>query len=219
MNGNIRVADDASIFGLDRLVGFNDLRLAGDNNPPGGWDLYIAPDGRIGHRFIYGNSNFTIRNTGHTYAFVVEKADGTTLLAVQDDGRLAAAGLRNIGDFRNMQWNQSTGEIGWDTSSHRYKENITPLEDDFARVLSLQPKTYTRIGGDPNRWEIGYLAEEVHDLGLHRLVEYDLQGRPDGVNYEKMVLYLNEVIKQQQARIAALEQRVSELEARKPSQR
>ncbi len=83
----------------------------------------------------------------------------------------------------------------------------------------MQPKTYTRIGGDPNRWEIGYLAEEVHDLGLHRLVEYDLQGRPDGVNYEKMVLYLNEVIKQQQARIAALERRVSELEARKPSQR
>ncbi len=35
------------------------------------------------------------------------------------------------------------------------------------------------------------LREEVHDMGLHRLVEYDLQGRPDGVNYEQMVLYLN----------------------------
>lgn len=44
--GNIRLADDSSIFGLDRLVGFNDLRFYGDAT--GGPDLYITPDGSIG---------------------------------------------------------------------------------------------------------------------------------------------------------------------------
>jgi hypothetical protein len=219
VNGDIRVADDASIFGLNRIVGFNDLRLAGDDNPPGSTDLYIGSDGKIGHRFTYNNVNFTIQNAGFERALLVERADGGNLFFVNDNGTLFALFVRNIGDHRNMQWNQSTGEIGWDTSSRRYKENITPLEDDFAQILFLEPRTYTRIGDDSKRWEIGYIAEEVYDLGLHRLVEYDLEGRPDGVNYEKMVLYLNEVIKQQQARIAALEQRLEQLEARKTNQK
>lgn len=46
VNGSIRVADDASIFGLDQIVGFNDLRLAGD--PTGGIDLFISGAGDVG---------------------------------------------------------------------------------------------------------------------------------------------------------------------------
>ncbi len=217
--GNLRLRDDADIFGLDRMVGFNDLRLAGDDDPAGITDLIITSDGRIGHRVSYSNSNFNITNAGHQFVLTVERADGRNILQVLDDGRLYVGGIRNIGDFRNMQWNQGTGEVGWDTSSRRYKENIAPLEDDYLKILHLEPKTYTRIGGEPDRWEIGYIAEEVHELGLTRLVEYDLAGRPDGVNYEKMVLYLNEVIKRQQGRIAELEKRIEQLEkSRRQSQ-
>ena len=46
VNGNIRLADDRSIFGLDHQVGFNDLRLYGDAN--GGPDVYIAANGNVG---------------------------------------------------------------------------------------------------------------------------------------------------------------------------
>ncbi len=46
VNGNIRLADDGDIFGLDQLVGYNDLRFYGDAN--GDPDLYIAPDGKVG---------------------------------------------------------------------------------------------------------------------------------------------------------------------------
>lgn len=210
--GNLRLRNDADIFGLDRMVGFNDLRLAGDDDPAGTTDLIITSDGRVGHRVSYSNSNFNITNAGYEFVLTVERADGRNILQVLDNGRLYVGGIRNIGDFRNMQWNQSTGEVGWDTSSRRYKENIAPLEDDYLKILHLEPKTYTRIGGEPDRWEIGYIAEEVHELGLTRLVEYDLEGRPDGVNYEKMVLYLNEVIKRQQGRIAELEKRIEQLE-------
>jgi hypothetical protein len=210
--GNLRLQDNADIYGLNRLVGSNVLRLAGDNTPMGGADLVITSDGRVGHRVSYSNTNFSITNAGFEFALTVERADGRNLFQVLDDGRLYAVGIRNIGDFRNMQWNQNTGEIGWDTSSRRYKENIAPLDDDFLKILHLEPKTYTRLGGEPDRWEIGYIAEEVHELGLTRLVEYDLEGRPDGVNYEKMVLYLNELVKRQQLRIAELEKRIEQLE-------
>ncbi|GIV10454.1 MAG: hypothetical protein KatS3mg019_2545 [Fimbriimonadales bacterium] len=46
VNGNIRLADDRSIFGLDSLVGYNDLKLYGDST--GGPDVYIAPSGNVG---------------------------------------------------------------------------------------------------------------------------------------------------------------------------
>jgi hypothetical protein len=46
LNGNIRLADDSSILGPDRLVGFNDLRLFGDAS--GGPDLFISPGGNVG---------------------------------------------------------------------------------------------------------------------------------------------------------------------------
>lgn len=214
VDGNIQVANTSDIVGLNRVVGSSALKLAGDNDPEDGWDLYIRNDGIVGHRHFYPNVNFNIRNNGYSFVFNVENDSGSPLFNIQGDGVVRAAAIRNIGDHRNMQYNDATKEIGWDTSSRRYKTNITLLEDDFLKILLLEPKTYTRLQGEPNRWEIGYIAEELHDLGLTRLVEFDPQGRPDGVNYEKMVLYLNEVIKRQQAEIKRQNDRTTELEKR-----
>ncbi|GIV07483.1 MAG: hypothetical protein KatS3mg017_0685 [Fimbriimonadales bacterium] len=69
VNGNIRLADDRSIFGLDSLVGFNDLKLYGDST--GGPDVYIAPSGNVGigtsspsvRLHVNGTAFFTQGNT------------------------------------------------------------------------------------------------------------------------------------------------------------
>ncbi|GIV19366.1 MAG: hypothetical protein KatS3mg023_1117 [Armatimonadota bacterium] len=45
VNGNIRLADDRSLFGLDSLVGYNDLKLSGDANRNQG--IVIYPDGDV----------------------------------------------------------------------------------------------------------------------------------------------------------------------------
>ncbi len=118
------------------------------------------------------------------------------------------------GDKRNLQWDIDTGQIFQDTSSRRYKENITPLADDFSKLLQAEPKTYTRPG-NPEQWEIGYIAEDIDALGLKPLVMYDQQGRPDSLNYEKMVLYLAEIAKSQQKEIDALKAQVAALTAGK----
>lgn len=116
-------------------------------------------------------------------------------------------------DKRNVQWDPTTGQLYQAVSSRRYKDNITPLQDDFKKLLLAEPKTYT-YKSCPGIWEIGYIAEEIDALGLKWLVDYDNQGQPDALKYEKMVLYLNEIAKDQQEQLDAKDARIGDLERR-----
>lgn len=112
------------------------------------------------------------------------------------------------GDYHNLQIT-GNGQIYVDTSTRRHKENIKPLHADFERLLDAQPVTYTRPGR-PDRWEIGYVAEDMHDLGLTHLVQYDDEGNPSNYNYEKSLLYLVEIAKTQRKQIAEQSGRLAE---------
>lgn len=133
--------------------------------------------------------------------------DGTTFterLRFSPQGHLFVPGI-TYDDKHNMQYDPNTGRFYYDNSSRRYKENITPLEDDFELILKAQPKTYTRPD-DPNSWEVGYIAEEMDSLGLTKLVSFDTEGIPDGFNYEKMILYVNEILKVHHSEFAQLKE-------------
>jgi septal ring factor EnvC (AmiA/AmiB activator) len=54
--------------------------------------------------------------------------------------------------------------------------------------------------------DIGFIAEELDALGLQNLVLYNDYGQPDGVMYDRTVIYLIPILREQQQRIAALEQ-------------
>jgi subtilisin-like proprotein convertase family protein len=93
VNGNIRVADDADIFGLDQLVGFNDLRFSGDNVD--GPDIVIAADGRIGYGATnpYSNGTHYFKGRGTDFPLQVDQSDGSPIFRVDSDGN---AGFPNI---------------------------------------------------------------------------------------------------------------------------
>ena len=131
-------------------------------------------------------------------------------LEITQSGRLYTNenGLRDIGDKKNMQYNSTTGEIGYDNSSRRYKINIQTLKDDWFKILEARPVRYTRPDS-PDYWEYGYVAEEIDSIGLTNLVGYDAEGIPDDVKYDRMVLYQNEILRIQQSRIDQLEKLVA----------
>lgn len=52
---------------------------------------------------------------------------------------------------------------------------------------------------------LGLIAEDVHALGLTELVEYDDQGRPDAVHYDRLALYLLPMVQELWARVRDLE--------------
>jgi hypothetical protein len=83
------------------------------------------------------------------------------------------------------------------TSSARYKRD---------KVLSLEPIVYCSLASadDPNRIFWGFIAEQADEV-LPALVAYDLEGAPDGFQYERVVVGLLSVVKRLEARVAALE--------------
>jgi hypothetical protein len=172
---------------------------------PGGRDNFVA--GGTAYAFAAGRR----AHANHTGTFVwadSTAADfastGPNQFLIRASGGVFINSLP-FGDHANMQWNSGTGQLFYDNSSRRFKENIKPLEDDFDLLLQAEPKTYTRPAA-PGRWEIGFIAEEFDEIGLKKLVDYEADGQtPMGINYEKICLYLTEIAKGQRSQINALQ--------------
>jgi len=120
---------------------------------------------------------------------------GTDNLTV--DGQVYVPNMENAGAATAYEvlWQSDKlvkGNIS--SSSARYKEDIRPLQDDFNRILQAQCRSF--VFKESNEDEIGFIAEEFAALGLDNLVIYR-EGRPDGIKYDKVPLYLLEVLKDQ----------------------
>ena len=87
-------------------------------------------------------------------------------------------------------------------SSARYKKNIADLNVNTRDVFELRPVTYQYR--KTNDKDIGLIAEEVAEH-ISDLVIYDRLGRPDAVKYDRLAVYLLEIVKDQQQRIEKLE--------------
>lgn len=116
-------------------------------------------------------------------------------------------------------WMNSSNQFMRNTSSCRYKTAIRPLELDTAAILALEPVTYHRKGQAAGTREVGLIAERCVDVP--GLVSWDqhrdrkgrvIEGspwRPEAVRYEQVLpVLLLHVIREQEARIARLEQLV-----------
>ncbi len=177
VDGNIRVANDSNISGVDGIVGFNDIRFYGDAT--GGPDLTITAEGKIGHRTAYSNVSFNVRGDifqGETQFLRVEDQFGFSILEVQSDRDVAVSGdfFVNNGtkDFvidhpldrstSNLAHNAVEGP-GYYT---HYHGNVQLGADgsawvqlpDYFEALNTDPSyQLTPVGGSANV----YVAEEV----------------------------------------------------------
>ncbi len=148
----------------------------------------------------FDNPALTITKTGN-----VGIHDSTPETAFKVTGDAKIEGALYVTDvtsasYPHLTWDSSSGRIYVETSSRRFKENIQPLIDDFTLLLEAEPVVYTRPG-DPDRWEIGYIAEEFQDKGLQNLLFFDDSGKPYSINYPKISLYLLEIVKMQSEQI------------------
>ena len=125
-----------------------------------------------------------------------------------------------------ISWDAATGRIHPNTSSIRYKQDLQPIKEP-SRILKVETWNYAlKEGycgcGNRNcdgvccgRREIGAIAEQVEQV-IPELVSYSIdpetrRSRPESVFYDRMSIYLLEIIKQQQQSIEELQAAVSKL--------
>lgn len=113
---------------------------------------------------------------------------------------------------------ESNGLLTRVTSSLRYKQDVEAADIDSGAVLSVEPRTWrdrAEVEADPETTHrhVGFIAEELDAAGLVEFVEYDDQGRPDAVQYDRLTAALLTVVKTQQDQLDDLTRRVAALES------
>ena len=113
----------------------------------------------------------------------------------------------------------ASGHLGTQTSSGRYKENISDMADASDALLGLRPVTFQYKHDATHTPQFGLVAEEVNKLDSN-LVVRDRQGQIVGVRYEAVnAMLLNEFLKQHQkveaqnTEIESLKEKAAQVEA------
>lgn len=111
----------------------------------------------------------------------------------------------NIGGGADL-YIASNGEIGTISSSKRYKENITAM-DDISWFYDLDPVEFSYTEDPLSARQYGLIAEEVEKVDPY-FVSYDQEGQVYTVSYSKFISPMIRVIHDQDERIRSLEREI-----------
>ena len=105
----------------------------------------------------------------------------------------------------------SSGNFGTTASTLRKKHEIQSYKIDSSALLKLDVKEFKyKPEFDPEQQiQHGFIAEEAQELGLDELIQYDSTGVPDYFAYEKLPIFLLQLIQEQDARIKELENKLA----------
>ena len=150
-----------------------------------------------------GGGGCGIRNTNGGLVGRFESISGGAYMGLYDDSAVA-----------NIYGYGSSGQLVCvslvQTSSRKVKEKIKPMEDS-AKILELDAVSFdfkNKAQGTDRR---GFIAEEVEKV-LPNLVKPETETEPAALDYVGMIPYLQDIIKKQEARITALEEKIKSME-------
>jgi len=208
-------------------------------------DIGSGDNTAIGHRALYNNTMGVLNtalgadslssNTGGVLNTAIGTGAGgsvtTASNAICIGAFVAGADVNNscfIGNIRGVTTQNpdavpvvidSAGQLGTASSSHRFKNNIKPMDKASEAILSLKPVTFSYKTDNTNTLQFGLVAEDVADVNPD-LVVRDNNGEIYTVRYDAVnAMLLNEFLKErdrgkeQQATITQLKSDVMNQEA------
>ena len=198
VSGNIRIGPATG--------GDSNIRWQGTNN----WDIALSNSADIFK--IRRNSVTALAITGDKYVGMggIPTPNRPLEIGTSTPLRLSAVGA-STGTALVID---GSGDVYKLTSSRRYKEKIEPLDLDSSLIYMLEPKDFCykiedwKTGSEnvqSKRADIGFIAEDVEDVGLGKLVNYDNEGRPDSLKDYKFYVPIIMELKKLRARIEELE--------------
>jgi hypothetical protein len=102
-----------------------------------------------------------------------------------------------------------SGMLGYSGSSRKIKDDIQNFTDDFHKILKAQPVSFVMKGSENSPRSAGYIAEDFHDIGLSSLLIYNKSGEPMVIKYDRVALYLLEVVKELIRDVESLKEKVN----------
>ncbi len=228
VNGNIRVQDDADIFGVDQIVGFNDIRFYGDATD--GPDLFIAANGKVGigttspDATLHLNGDMKLGNLLFFATPVSFRMWGN--LEPQDTN--PTFHNRDLGHTDHW-WDDVYALEFKGPSDIRYKKNVQPLNYGLDAVLKMRPVSFLWKHKKDDGLNYGLIAQELIEI-IPELVsssnadngtESDSDAEPGylNVSYMELIPVLiksiqeqNDLIQVQQKELFDLKSKLSEYE-------
>ena len=131
------------------------------------------------------------RSSSNLYNLIAAYAVTTIQFAVRGDGLIVLPGListHTTASGANMYADPTNGAIYRSTSSIKYKKNVENYTKGLDITMQLRPVTYQGKNEiDEGKTFAGFIAEEIHDIGLTEYVQYAEDGTPDALAYSHMV--------------------------------
>jgi hypothetical protein len=114
----------------------------------------------------------------------------------------------------SLQVNTGTGLLTLPVSSARYKENITDSKVDTSIIYNTVAKEFDYKADYGGYHDVGYIAEDLHELGLSNIVNYDSDNRPDSIKWDKLSFFILEEMKKLKVSLDAAILRIALIESK-----
>ena len=154
------------------------------------------------------NNDFVISRgatLGTTNALSIDGSNGAVFMLDVKDDDLAA------GNPVDLFIDSVTGQLGINTSSERYKENIIEMENtDW--IYDLRPVNFNYLNNPEKRNEYGLIAEEVEQINPYFVFYNNDSGLVQGVNYSRFISPIIKTLQDQKQTISDMQQVTSDMQ-------
>jgi hypothetical protein len=208
-SGNLLVGT-TSASGFDS--GADNIILGGGSGNTG-MTIYSGTTGVGAINFADGTSGSAIYAGGITYnhndnRMDFSTTDGSSRMRIDSAGRIYFYSLAASAGTNALRWSTSTGQVTYDTSSARYKDNIRDSVYGLNHVMQMRSAQFEYK--DDGRSDVGFIAEEMQSI-VPELVGLDKDGQADSVSYDRMVSVLVKAIQELKAEVDLLKAEVTAL--------
>jgi hypothetical protein len=185
--------DDALIYGdfsTDDLQLNGNVRIANWTNAVSQTGLSIDVDGESTDTILKLRSNTTAGSWTDTDIKMVVYGDGSVYMP--------EVYVDNFSTGRDL-YIASDGQLGYISSSKRYKEQITNMED-VGWIHQLRPVNFVYKKDERKQKQYGLIAEEVENVN-REFVSYNKDGMVETVHYDKFISVLIKIVQEQDKKI------------------
>ena len=188
----------------------------GNTTDPGATNLSVTGKIWVGTTSnVSGNATITSQAAASQSALVLGYSNATRMADFNNNGNLYLdiVNGNTTASAANVYIDPTYAVMQRSTSSIKYKKNVQDATFGLDDVMKLRPVTYQGVGKFDSELTFGGLiAEEVDEAGLDVFVQYAEDGSPDSLAYGNMVALAFAAIKEQQAMIVELQNKITILE-------